>query len=270
MTKAKVLFVLGTPFCGSTVFARALTDQDRTFNLGEIDRVSQLGENLFPLQETLCDCCDLLRQDCPIFTNSFVSDLRRATKPSALYDVIEKQTGAQTILDTSKHANWYRKMMADPDVANRAKAILLVRHPASYIASFARHNPHLAGFGAFVAGAENWRNTYTDLMRTVMTNGASFIIQRLDHFRSDPVRVSGQVAEFVGIKTLLTDNMITTGLSHAIGGNPNANAAFANKNYEINPSDRGQRDSEINRAIRYAYGVGDLATNVFGFDLDND
>lgn len=268
MGNAQIGFILGTPFCGSTIFARALASQPDTFDLGEVDRLSVMGENGFELDaDHACETCTTQGLVCPTLGPDLLSELRLIDRPSGLYDHVERHSGARTILDGSKHAYWFRKMMADPEVVGRARAILLVRHPAPFMSRFARVNSHMETFTALLQGAETWRSTYMDLLRSLFACQAKFIILRLDHFRADPDRVARYAAEFLRTDCPMTSGRLSNRATHTIGGNPDLAARTSPEDtttiigeaFEITPEQRA--------AMQFTSGLSDLAVNVFGFQL---
>lgn len=268
MRKAQIGFILGTPFCGSTIFARTLATQPDTFDLGEIDRLSVMGENEFGLDiEHACETCAAQKQRCPVLGPDYLSQLRLIDRPSALYDLVEHHSGAQTILDGSKHAYWFRKMMADPGVASRARAILLVRHPAPFMTRFARYNRHLEPFAALLQGAETWRSTYMDLLRSLFACQARFIVLRLDHFRANPDAVAQYAAGFLGTECPMTGGRLSNSAPHTIGGNPDLAARTSLEETTSILSETFGVTSEQRAAMQFTPGLSDLAVNVFGFQL---
>ncbi len=268
MRKAQIGFILGTPFCGSTIFARALATRPDTFDLGEVDRLSIMGENSFRLDvEQACETCAAKKQRCPVFDPDHLSQLRLIDRPSGLYDLVERHCGARTILDGSKHAYWLRKMMADPAVASRARAILLVRHPAPYIARFAQANGHLEPFAALLQGAENWRSTYMDLLRSLFACQTKFIILRLDQFRADPDAVARYAAEFLGTDCAMTGGQLSNSATHTIGGNPDLAARTPLQDTTTIFSESFDTSADQRAAMQFTPGLSDLAVNVFGFKL---
>ncbi len=268
MGNAQIGFILGTPFCGSTIFARALATQPDTFDLGEVDRLSVMGENSFGLEvDRACETCAAQGLVCPILGPDHLSELRLIDRPSTLYDLVERHSGARTILDGSKHAYWFRKMMADPDVASRARAILLVRHPAPYMARFARANRHLEPFAALLQGAETWRSTYMDLLRSLFACRARFIILRLDHFRADPDGVARYAAEFLGTDCPMTGGRLSNRATHTIGGNPDLAARTSMEDTTTIVGEAFDATPEQRAAMQFTPGLSDLAVNVFGFQL---
>lgn len=268
MGNAQIGFILGTPFCGSTIFARALASQPDTFDLGEVDRLSVMGENSFGLdKDHACETCTAQGLVCPVLGPDLLSELRLIDRPSGLYDLVERHSGARTILDGSKHAYWFRKMMADPEVARRTRAILLVRHPAPFMARFARANAQLDQFSALLQGAETWRSTYMDLLRSLFACQAKFVILRLDHFRADPDGLARYAAEFLGTDCQMTGGRLSNRTTHTIGGNPDLAArtnpedltTITGEVFDITPEQRA--------AMQFTPGLSDLAVNVFGFHL---
>lgn len=268
MGKAQIGFILGTPFCGSTVFARALATQPDTFDLGEVDRLSVMGENGFRLDaDHACETCTAQGQVCPALDPDLLSELRQTDRPAALYDLVERHSGARTIIDGSKHAYWFRKMMTDPAVANRARAILLVRHPAPFMFRFARANAQLDPFAALLLGAETWRSTYMDLLRSLFSFQTRFIILRLDHFRGDPDGVARYAAGFLGTDCQMTGGRLSNASTHTIGGNPDLAARTSLQDTTTIDGEAFDITPEQRAAMQFTPGLSDLAVNVFGFQL---
>jgi len=114
----KVVFILGTGHCGSTLLDLLLGGHPEAFSLGEVHRVLKADSS-----KKLCDLCD---KNCSVWTKRLIQNIQNTyklnlfqkvlskisnTKKSEVkfYDEIFKATGKQVLIDSSKNSRWIKR-----------------------------------------------------------------------------------------------------------------------------------------------------------------
>ena len=116
MEQRKNLFILGTPFSGSTLLGNALNQIPSFFNIGEINRLptfwqfKHLEEKEPDIYTDVCMPCSITGKHCPIWTREFIMELGQLPISLIVHDVIANRVNKPIIIDNSKDPNWLTMM----------------------------------------------------------------------------------------------------------------------------------------------------------------
>lgn len=210
-------FFLGTNFCGSTVFGKALGAHSAVTYLGEVDRLVQFGPSVSPGEsEPPCHDCEIRRQPCPVWTSDRVTTAR-GVRHRALMPFFGDEFGDRVLVDGSKHPHWLRAVLADggADPATTV-AFVTARSPFAFCHSFRFRT------GCQMWEAANvWRDVYYDALRLVVRAGLPLMVVRYEDFAMDPEAVLRPACTLLGIG--YEDQMphFQERPAHDIGGNYN-------------------------------------------------
>ncbi|WP_287881433.1 sulfotransferase [Aquitalea sp.] len=260
-----ILFILGTPYCGSTFLASLLSEYDHVFNVGELDRVSGVGNNQNPFHSNWCKVCSTGGQECPVFDEKLIEDIRQASNHTERYAKLAQATGKSILVDGSKHAYWLNAVCAENNVKTMARPIILVRNPIRFILS--SKSRHADFQWPMWKWAEIWRDTYIDLMRSCSRIGIPYLIVRHEDLCADTDGVLGVIRDFSKIGARRIEDNETA--FHYIGGNPEFNAKILrDKRVNVDMSEVDQASTEYIEARNYLLntpGCFDLYHNIFGY-----
>ncbi len=137
----KVVWLIGTPFSGSTVLGQALNENPNFVSAGEVDRLEQFGIHEHISGHSLKECghCKNSGQKCSLWTPAFISSLTEMGFP--LYEAIAKQSRCANVVDGSKTPYWFLKTLESEgidELENRLVVVHCVRNPLAYAESLAR------------------------------------------------------------------------------------------------------------------------------------
>lgn len=260
-----ILFILGTPYCGSTLLASQLDKSNDVFNIGEIDRISHLGSNRNPLNDHWCEYCHLSDERCPIFTEELIKKIRSAHTHHEIYQVISHVTSAQVLIDGSKHAYWFNVACTENSIRKLARPVVLVRHPVSFaLSSQRRHQEFNRPLWRWF---EIWRDTYYDILRTCSRNELPYLLVRHEDLCKRSGAILQTIRSFAGITQYESDTGNPS--QHYIGGNPEFT-----KKLKIEPSpsiefiSTDQESDELifaKEQLLNTPGAFDLYRNIFGY-----
>lgn len=130
----KIVFILGTGHCGSTLIDLLLGSYSKAFSLGEIHRIM----NVKP-EDKLCDLCE---GDCDVWTKHTIQNIQKTYAPHFIqkvkaklnpdarlevkfYDEIFKATQSKLIIDSSKNAGWILRNGRALEKSSKYQPILL-------------------------------------------------------------------------------------------------------------------------------------------------
>lgn len=265
-----ISFILGTPFCGSTIFANILSTGRDVFNCGEIDRIDGLGykENTYS-HNSYCINCDSSLSNCSFFTEDFIKQLSsNASTPFEIYKALSQRAKKRILLDGSKHAYWLRQTCQDESTRARSRAIVLVRRPTSFMHSHMHTHP--AAMSKPWLGSSQWRDTYSDIMRTLFALGIPFIIVRYEDLAHRFSETISHSASWFGIDQPDTSGMYNFSHLHTLGGNPGISSG---ERSTISPQGESktlfkvvdEEHSDLAVIAQQTPGLTDLAINFFGY-----
>ncbi len=214
-------YILGTPFCGSTVFGQALGVSPAVSYLGEVDRLVQFPGTMFAEEpEPTCHHCELLGQPCPVWTEERVA-AARALPYGRLMDFFESEIDGSVMLDGSKHPHWLRSVMDDEPVdRDRTVAFVAVRSPFAFCNSY----QFRTGCPTWQA-ANVWRDVYYDAIRLVTRAGLPFMVVRYEDFALDPEPELRSACTLLGVPYDAAMPYFQKRPTHDVGGNYSVFAA---------------------------------------------
>ena len=107
------VFILGTPFCGSTLLTNCLNSHKELFTAGELNRLPAFKQfahvkiNDPHIYTDYCFLCHQRQQECPVWTPSFVKEFCAGGISTSLHDMLAHKTGKRGIVDSSKDPGWF-------------------------------------------------------------------------------------------------------------------------------------------------------------------
>jgi hypothetical protein len=153
----KIVFILGTGHCGSTLLDMILSSHSEAFGLGEIRTLSQRRHYLdyeFPLsnlhgfddtfwtREVVTEMRPLFRGDRSRFFRllyrlvpALNGDRRR------LYQYLFGRSGARVLVDSSTGVGWFRQYLRQARGEAEPVAVWIERDPRAVVASYRRKRP---------------------------------------------------------------------------------------------------------------------------------
>ncbi len=262
-----IAFIMGTPYCGSTLLASLLTETGGFFNIGELDRIKGVGENKNPLDPSLgyCAICAELGRKCPVFSDELIGHIKSADSHYNRYLAFSQLAKGKVLLDGSKHAYWLNTVCSDLTVRDLIRPIVLVRHPVSFVLSSMRRHPD--DNPAWRWG-EIWRDTYFDILRSCSRNNLPYLVVKHEDIILYSQRVLETIKSFCGVKTQL---MLSDDSSHHyLGGNPEFTSRLAAEQDISIHDDRVIRESEnfsLTKDIIFNVpGLFDIMHNIFTYN----
>jgi hypothetical protein len=149
----KVVFIIGTGHCGSTLLDLLLGSHSNITSLGEINQVAQKA----PL-ESYCNICE---GDCKVWTSKNTSELHQLFQVNLMkkilrkigvetnpyikfYQLLFKNRGTDILVDSSKNPNWIRRngsLLRSPRGAITPILIYLSRDGRAVVNSYFRKYP---------------------------------------------------------------------------------------------------------------------------------
>ncbi|GAA4128024.1 sulfotransferase [Actinomadura keratinilytica] len=190
------VFVVGTLFSGSTLIGRDMTTRIKGAHyVGELNNFTQFPKLSHPTSGRRCGPCSLLGKQCRHFTD--------ALRERVSYDDIlgmhgqfARSLGASAIIDGSKYVAWLRHAVeqrgADPANRTPVAVIATVRNPFAFAISHRNRTGE-----PLWRGAEIWRDTYVDALRTVNTFGLPLLTVRYEDYMADPERALERLSAFL-------------------------------------------------------------------------
>lgn len=218
------LFILGTPYCGSTLLGNALNAHPSMRMIGEVNRLPFYEQfEWIPEQYTkTCAVCGTHETyDCPVWGDELFSKLD-GHGPAMLYDLLRGDT-QDVLVDGSKNVRWLRTVLDDRGGDTRGiKVVHCVRNPVSFANSYRTHHVE-----PLTTGCEEWRNTFYDLFRTCSNYGVPVLTIQYEQFAFNPEESLTRVCEFVGLEYDEAMLRYWHAPIHALGGNYSAYLKFS-------------------------------------------
>lgn len=218
----KLAFILGSTYCGSTLFGSALSCFSDTAFVGEVDRHPMFGR--YPkLPEHYRNYCSVCRShedySCPVWRSELPTVPLCSSDALDAYLKLCEECGKNYIIDGSKNADWLLYLASLGLPLDAVKVFIVVRSPFSFVVSNRRA---LKGFGETSAAwhAEGWRNIYIHSLRTVACLGVPSMILRHEDFARDPATWLRRSAAFLGEEQVgVFDSSFEPGFCHPLGSN---------------------------------------------------
>lgn len=213
-------YLLGTNFCGSTVFGQALGAHPEMRYLGEVDRLVQHPASFFaPEPEPPCRYCDLRGVACPVWTPARVEGAK-AVPYGRVMDYLEGELDERVLIDGSKHPFWMRAAAEEGALdPGRTVAFLNLRSPFAFCDSFRNRT----GCQAWEA-ANVWRDVYYDSMRLLNRLGLPYLVARYESFALDPEATLRPACALLGVGYDPWMPFFQDRPSHDVGGNISSHA----------------------------------------------
>ncbi|GAA4095709.1 hypothetical protein [Actinomadura miaoliensis] len=190
------VFVVGTLFSGSTLIGRDMTTRIRKAHyVGELNNFTQFPDLSHPTSGRECGPCSLLGRQCRHFTDAL---RERVTYDDILgmHGQFARSLGVSVIIDGSKYVAWLRRAVeqrsADPANRTPVNVIATVRNPIAFAISHRNRTGE-----PLWQGAEIWRDTYVDALRTVNTFGLPVLTMRYEDYMADPERSLERLSAFL-------------------------------------------------------------------------
>jgi hypothetical protein len=213
-------FLVGTPFCGSTVFGQALGVHGSMSYLGEVDRAVRFGPSVWAENpDPACHYCTLNDLPCPIWTEERLRTAR-SLPHGKLLSFFGEEFGGAAVIDGSKHPHWLRTVLADQPADPGSMAVFLTaRSPFAFCDSYRFRT----GCGIWEA-ANVWRDVYYDSQRMVNRAGLPHLVVRYEDFALDPEPVLRSACALLGVEYEPQMRFFQGQPGHDIGGNYSARA----------------------------------------------
>lgn len=214
-----VLFILGSPYCGSTLLSHLLASGPRSVSIGEAQRFRAFGqfESAPAHYLDLCSfCATQERYDCPVWTEEVAERTARDGAARAYAAAIEA-LDADLVIDSSKEARWLRLVSREPALAQAARlaCVVMVRHPAAFARSNAKRVPdkpphwHVNG----------WRNIYTFILHSLGRLCVPHVVARYEDLVEAPEAKAAQILAHIAPEAGIDPARMHHRVHHPLGGN---------------------------------------------------
>lgn len=240
----KHVFVLGTPFSGSTFLTSALDAHPNVFAVGEFERLPKFKryEHLVgqepDIYDDACFLCRAFDRPCPIWhdgTRNAIAGHRNVFESHRyLADLAQRHLAKSpsVVIDSSKTPDWLRysaRTLAGANIGYRTAkdknvcAIITTKSVFGFAESMMRRS----GLSPILVG-QMWCDVTTDALRIVAALSIPSIIVRYEDFSQNRRSLLLRLLRFLNLPAddqavdVLTDASVSE--SHGIGGN-----AFAYK-----------------------------------------
>ncbi|TMR03668.1 sulfotransferase [Actinomadura soli] len=208
-------FVLGTLFSGSTLIGRGMTTRIKGAHyVGELNNLTQAPGLSHETTEPNCGPCSLLGEDCPHFTDKLRDHVTYDDIPG-MHRRLAGSLKASLIIDGSKYVAWLRLAIAQgraaPADRTPLNVIVTARNPIAYALSHRNRTGQ-----PLWQGANIWRDTYVDALRTANTYGLPLLVMRYEDYMADTERSLERLSGFLHLPLNAAPD--TTAI-HDTGGN---------------------------------------------------
>lgn len=211
-----VLFILGTPYSGSTALGNYLNAHPDVTFLGEVDRFDPFnrygGNPAHRLRQ--CFVCDTHEPyACPYWDEDAV--LRASVEGSIAFGYESLLSGfpGRVLVDGSKYVRWMQDLMLS-GLSMPVKVVVLARNPFGYALS-----ENEATGKPYWQAAEGWRNLYEHTFRVLAKFGVGFIVIRHEDILGNPDVMMNKLYEFMGVGSGEYWRDYLSEPSHSLGGN---------------------------------------------------
>lgn len=203
IAEIKVVFILGTGHCGSTLLDLLLGSHSEMFSLGEVYRV---------LNDTSDSVCDICSENCKFWTRDLLFNLRSPHKKTfqnkvknkfrlgvpkeiKFYKTLSQASGKTILIDSSKKA---RLIDSYGNILTRSKAIkpyliYLSRDGRAVINSYLRKYPERG----ITNIAENWNNRIKNINECFNEWTSEKIHIRYEDLASKPIETINNILNFL-------------------------------------------------------------------------
>src|SRR5689334_17393254 len=145
MTRPLDVFILGTPYCGSTLLGNALNAHPAMTFVGELNRLplyKQFEGERFREGQYVSECAICGSREpyaCSLWTHELLTRLEQVGAVW-LFDVLRDVCRTPLLLDGSKNARWLRYLFNSGKRREHIRVLHCVRSPFSFAHSHKLHN----------------------------------------------------------------------------------------------------------------------------------
>lgn len=222
-TRQKVVFIVGTSFCGSTLLGSSLNSENVSF-ISEADRFFVFSQHSSEYELHDCSVCALsdLQSQCPVFGQKRVAAIQQHTDIKNKYLELIAPLG-DIVVDSSKGSDW-SNFLIDGGLGNDVDlfAIIATRNPVAFAFS---DNPVAFAFSDYSSGRQywksviGWRETYNHAIRSLIHRYIPYIVVKYEDLFV-PEKLNGLIR---GLSSLVHNdfqiNLANRSIRHALGGN---------------------------------------------------
>jgi hypothetical protein len=229
--KPKIIFLLGTEFCGSTAFGNILNNIYPGMYAGESSRL--FYQNEFYISEKPCLICRPLGRKCETYENPS-NHLDHTSSPSIFLSNLAKSNGLGVVIDGSKEPQYLLNEYAALSEIADVRVLIALRNPLRNVSSLLDLIPEQENW---YLAFERWRDFYRNSLRIVNRLGIPSMTINTECFNPESIQDSN-----LGLKTLekifsftLDESLIpskveiSTAPTHQIGGNPGTQVGRSKK-----------------------------------------
>jgi hypothetical protein len=248
------VFLVGTAFCGSTVFGQALGVHSAMTYLGEVDRAVQHAPSVWSEDpDPKCYYCQFHERSCPLWTEDRMR-AARSLPPGKVLPFFAEELRSGSVVDGSKHPHWLRAVLADRQADLDGMAVFLtVRSPFAFCDSYRFRT------GVPIWEAANlWRDVYYDAQRMLNRARLPHMVVRYEDFALDPEPVLRQACRLLGVHYEPQMRFFHGQPGHDIGGNFSARAVSSG------PAGEFSRDEYRDRVLGKLAPLWEQAESYWG------
>lgn len=202
-----VIQICGAGHSGSTLLGLLLGSHSSAFYLGEAKKARFVGDPNKPARKRGCKFCG---DACPVWGDYRWDDDR------VLYEWAAAQTGATTLVDSTKGLGWLQKRAAEVDEAGHRRVVLfLTRDGRAVINSRLRKYPDRD----LDAQIDQWVEQIEATEAYVAAQSVPTMRVQYEALATDPTGVLTQICEVVGVPFEPSMLAYESHEHHVLGGN---------------------------------------------------
>lgn len=233
------VFVVGTLFSGSTLLGHELTARlDNAQYIGEMTNFLRHSDMYAPKAADMpCSICNSQGRECPFLNTKLQHRLSYNNIPDVL-KTMSHVFDKSVIIDGSKYVAWLQKALVQGFSGQQPRVIICTRNPFAFALSHRNRNG-----GELWQGANIWRDTYADALRTINHHGLAHVVVRYEDFILHRDKTVENLAPFL-LSSLLPKADFSR--CHASGGNWSAAVPFVGtKQMEKAVKKQGKRAADF-------------------------
>ncbi|MBL9098191.1 MAG: hypothetical protein JNK07_14770 [Alphaproteobacteria bacterium] len=235
----KHVFIVGTPFSGSTYLTAILNGHPDVLAIGELERLPRFRryEHLVASEPEIyddgCLLCRTLSRPCPLWNAETLAEIDTLANVFEIHRAVARRAErafgrpVRVTIDSSKTPDWLRyaartvsgidggfRTVKDEDVC----AIITTKSVFGYAESMMRRSGMLP-----ILAAQSWCDVTTDALRVISSLSIPSMIVRYENLRMGPEMMIKRLCRFLGLSD--SDEIVremcalTAGDHHGIGGN---------------------------------------------------
>jgi hypothetical protein len=232
--KQTIVFILGTPYSGSTILGNFLNASQDAIYLGEVDRlrIFKNYESEAKQYVTQSAVSLLNSQKDEFWTADFLNKLS-SLEDNHMYLKILTRFQEPVIIDGSKWVSWCRRVQ--PLLNNfKIKVLLTVKNPFGFFNSYGLANPSISGHDI----VKFYIDTYLDATRTCVFYNIPYLVINIENFMTNKNNILQIICDFVNIS--FDDSMLSYWKykNISLGGNFSGYIPFlSSREKQIEPDD---------------------------------